>query len=150
MPGETLKQRIHADMITAMKAKDSSRLGTIRMLQAAIKQREVDERIELTDSDVINVLNKMIKQRQESAQQFTAASRPELADKEEVEINILQTYMPTALSESEVDELIKQALIATAANGIKDMGKVMTHLKDRLQGRADMSLVSNKIKTKLA
>ncbi len=146
---ESLKAKIHADMITAMKAKDSFRLGTIRMLQAAIKQREVDERIELSDADVINILNKMIKQRQESAKVFSDANRTELADKENAEIALLQEYMPQALSETEVDQLIQTALTKTGASSMKDMAKVMAALKDSLQGRADMGLVSAKIKARL-
>ncbi len=149
MSDQTLKQRIHADMIAAMKAKDSFCLGNIRMLQAAMKQREVDERIELSDNDIINIIIKMIKQRQEAAKQFTDANRPELAEKENAEIVLLQEYMPQALSETKIDQLIATALTSTQASTIKDMGKVMAHLKDQLQGRADMALVSAKIKEKL-
>ncbi len=149
MTTEGLKQRIQKDMIAAMKAKESFRLGNIRMLQAAIKQREVDERIELGDADILNILNKMIKQRQEAATQFTNAGRTELAEKENAEIVLLQEYMPTPLSEAEVDALIQTALKATAASGIKDMAKVMTHLKPELQGRTDMAAVSQKIKSAL-
>ena len=149
MSNQSLKQRIYADMVTAMKAKDSFRLGNIRMLQAAIKQREVDERIELNDSDVIGVINKMIKQRQEAAKQFSEANRPELAEKENAEITLLQEYMPQALTEAEVEQLIAQAMISTQATSIKDMGKVMAQLKEQMQGRADMTLVSAKIKEKL-
>ncbi|HYF97357.1 MAG TPA: GatB/YqeY domain-containing protein [Coxiellaceae bacterium] len=150
MSNQNLKQRIHADMVAAMKAKDSFRLGNIRMLQAAIKQREVDERIELNDNDVIAVVNKMIKQRQEAAKQFIDANRSDLAEKENAEISLLQEYMPQALSETEIEQLIQEALKHTQASGIKDMGKVMAHLKEQLHGKADMTVVSAKIKEKLS
>lgn len=150
MTSQSLKQRIHADMVTAMKAKDSFRLGNIRMLQAAIKQREVDERIELNDADVTTVITKMIKQRQEAAKQFSDANRPELAEKENAEITLLQEYLPAALSDAEIDEIVQKAFTEIQPNGIKDMGKVMAAVKDSLQGRADMGVVSAKIKAKLA
>src|SRR5712672_689700 len=121
----TLKERITEDMKNAMRAKDSERLGTIRMITAAIKQREVDERIMLDDAQVLSVLDKMIKQRKESLVQFQAGNRQDLVDKEAAEITLLQGYMPSQLSDAEIDALIGQAIAATGAASIKDMGKVM-------------------------
>ena len=127
----------------------SMRLGTIRMLTAAIKQREVDERITLDDSQVLSVLEKMIKQRKESLEQFQAGNRQDLADKESAEITLLQSYMPAQLSGAELDALINEAVSATGATSIKDMGKVMGLIKAKAQGRADMGAVGAKIKAKL-
>ena len=145
----TLKERITEDMKTAMRSAEKERLGVIRMLTAAIKQREVDERITLDDAQVVGVIERMIKQRKESLQQFQAGNRPDLVDKEAAEIALLQTYLPTALTEAEVDALIGEAIAATGAASIKDMGKVMALIKSRAQGRADMAVVGAKIKAKL-
>ncbi len=146
----SLKAQITEDMKTAMRAKDTARLGAIRLLLAAIKQREVDERIELDDTQIIAVIDKMLKQRRDSITQFEAAGRQELADIEKFEIGILQAYMPQAASAGEIDSLIIQAITSTGASGIKDMGKVMAILKTQLAGRADMAQVSTHIKAKLA
>jgi len=147
---EGLKQRIDADMKAAMRAKDKDRLGTIRLILAAIKQREVDERITLTDTDILAVLDKMVKQRRDSIAQFEQAGRQELADKEAAEIAVIQNYLPAALSESEVDTLIAEAISTSGAASPQDIGKIMALLKPRLQGRADMGLVSRKVKEKLS
>ncbi len=144
-----LKQRINEDMKSAMRAADKRRLGTIRLLMAAIKQREVDERIVLDDTQVIAVIEKMIKQRRDSISQYEAAGRQELADQEIYEIEVLQAYMPAALSETEVDTLIEAAIAHAGAVSAKDMGKVMAVLKPQMQGRADMGQVGAKVKAKL-
>lgn len=141
--------RIQEDMKTAMKARDSRRLGVIRLLMAAIKQREVDERIALNDAQILAVIDKMLKQRQDSVAQFTQAGRLDLVEQEDFEIVLLHEYMPPALSESEIDTLIQKAITDLNATSIKDMGGVMAQLKPELQGRADMGLVSIKIKEKL-
>lgn len=146
----TLKDRITEDMKAAMRAKDSVRLGTIRLIQAAIKQREVDERITLDDDQVTAVLTTMLKQRKDSISQFESAGRQDLADKEKAEVEIINAYMPEQLSEEEVDGIIKEVIAETGAQGPKDMGKVMGSIKPRLQGRADMGQVSQKIKALLA
>ena len=145
-----LKSRITEDMKTAMRAKETARLGAIRLLLAAIKQREVDERIELDDVQIITAIDKMLKQRRDSIAQFEAAGRMELADIEKFEIGVLQGYMPQAASAAEVDKLIEQAISASAAVDIKDMGKVMAIVKPQLAGRADMAQVSTRIKSRLA
>jgi len=132
-----------------MRSGEKERLGTIRMITAAIKQREVDERITLDDSQVLSVLEKMIKQRKESLEQFKAGNRQDLADKESAEITLLQSYMPAQLSGAELDALINEAVSATGAASIKDMGKVMGLIKAKAQGRADMGAVGAKIKAKL-
>jgi hypothetical protein len=136
-------------MKAAMRSGEKERLGTIRMITAAIKQREVDERITLDDSQVLAVLEKMIKQRKESVEQFKAGNRQDLADKESAEISLLQSYMPAQLSGAELDALINEAVAATGASSIKDMGKVMGLIKAKAQGRADMGAVGAKIKAKL-
>jgi hypothetical protein len=146
----TLKERITEDMKAAMRAGDKERLSTIRMIQAAIKQREVDERIALDDIQVLAVLEKMIKQRRESVVQFEQGHRMDLADKEKAEIALLKTYLPTQLSEAEVDALIKEAIASTGATSMKDMGKVMGAVKAQAAGRADMGAVSARIKAALA
>ena len=133
-----------------MRAKESERLSGIRMLLAAIKQREVDERITLTDADVVAVLEKLIKQRRDSISQFQAANRQDLADKEQAELALYQTYMPQAMSDAEVNAAITAAIASTGAAGMKDMGKVMAELKPKLAGRADMGKVSALIKAKLS
>lgn len=146
MADSALKQRLTDDMKSAMRSKDKPRLGVVRLVLAAIKQREVDERIELDDAQVLAVLDKMVKQRRDSIQQFEAAGRQELADQESFEISVLQDYLPSALSEAEIDALIKQAIESSGAESMKDMGKVMGVLKPQVQGRADMGAVSQKIK----
>jgi uncharacterized protein YqeY len=141
-----LKQRIQDDMKSAMKGGDKRKLGVIRLVMAAIKQREVDERIELDDDQVLAVLDKMVKQRRDSIEQYAKAGRDELAEQEQFEIEVLQEYLPEALSEEEITDLIKQAMAETGAESMRDMGKVMGILKPKLQGRADMGAVSAKIK----
>jgi uncharacterized protein len=136
-------------MKAAMRSGEKERLGVIRMITAAIKQREVDERITLDDAQVVSVLEKMIKQRKESLVQFQAGNRPDLVDKETGEINLLQGYMPLQLSDAEIDALIGDAIATTGAASIKDMGKVMGIIKGKAQGRADMAAVGAKIKAKL-
>ena len=145
----SLKERITDDMKAAMRAGEKERLGVIRMITSAIKQREVDERIVLDDAQVLVVLEKMIKQRKESIAQFQAGNRQDLVDKESAEITLLQTYMPSRLSDAELDALIAEAVAATGAASIKDMGKVMGVIKAKAQGRADMAAVGAKIKAKL-
>ncbi len=146
---ETLKQRIDAEMKAAMRAKDKERLATVRLILAAIKQREVDERIELTDAQVLEVLDKMLKQRRDSVSQYQNAGRDELAAKEEAEIRVIQEFLPAALSEEELDRLVAEAVAATGADSVKDMGKVMGVLKPQVQGRADMGAVSARVKKAL-
>ena len=145
----SLKERITQDMKDAMRSADKERLGNIRMLQAAIKQREVDERITLDDSQVLAVVEKMIKQRKEAIAQFEAGGRADLAAKENSEIALLKAYMPEQLSATEVEALVAAAVAETAASTIKDMGKVMALVKTRAAGRADMAAVSALIKAKL-
>jgi uncharacterized protein YqeY len=145
-----LKQRLQADMKAAMKSGDKARLGVIRLINAAIKQREVDERIELDDTQCLVVLDKMLKQRRDSMQQYTEAGRPELAAQERFEIEVCQGYMPAALSDDEIARLIAEAITNTGASSMKDMGKVMAQLKPKLQGRADMAAVSATIKGRLS
>ncbi len=147
---DSLKDQITADMKDAMRAKDKDTLGTIRLIQAAIKQREVDERIELDDSQVLAVLDKMVKQRRDSINQYRDAGREELAAKEEAEISVIQKYLPAALSEAEIDALIEEAISSSGAQSMQDMGKVMGQLKPKLQGRADMGAVSARIKARLS
>jgi uncharacterized protein YqeY len=145
----SLKDRITEDMKTAMRAKDSERLGTIRMITSAIKQREVDERIQLDDSQVLSVVEKMIKMRKESITQFQSGGRADLAAKEQQEIDLLQTYMPQQLGEAEVDALIAEAIAQSGATSIKEMGKAMALLKQKAQGRTDMASASARLKAKL-
>ena len=145
----TLKERITEDMKAAMRASEKERLSTLRMLQAAIKQREVDERITLDDPQVLAIIEKMVKQRKESIVQFEAGGRPDLADKEKSEIAQLQGYLPAQLSDAEIDALIKQAIASTGAASVKDMGKVMGVVKAQAAGRADMGAVSARIKAAL-
>jgi uncharacterized protein YqeY len=146
----SLKEQITEDMKAAMRAKDAAKLGTIRLLTAAIKQREVDERIEMTDTLVLAIIEKMIKQRKDSIQQFEAGARQDLADIEKSELAILSAYMPAALSEAEVRAEVAAAVAATGATGAQDMGKVMAIVKPRLAGRADMTMVSALVKAALA
>ena len=145
-----LKNRIQEDMKSCMRAKDSERLGTIRLLLAAMKQREVDERIELSDTDILNIINKMIKQRLDASNQFQAGNRPDLAAKEQQEIAVLTSYLPQPLSEQEIEAAIQAAIRTTQAQSIKDMGKVMAILKEQLAGRADLAKVSEKVKNLLS
>ncbi len=145
----TLKERLQADMKSAMKSGDKARLGVIRLVNSAIKQREVDERISLEDADVILVLDKMVKQRRESIAQFEAAGRNDLAEAESAEITVLQDYLPAALSDEEIDAMITEALAEVGQEGPSAMGKVMALLKPKMQGRADMTAVSAKVKGRL-
>ena len=133
-----------------MRAKDSARLSTVRLILSGIKQREVDERIQLTDADVLSVLEKMIKQRRESIAQFEKASRTDLADKEKAEIEVLAGYLPKQMSDSEVDQAVAAAIAEAGASSMKDMGKVMALLKPRLAGKADMGKISGLLKAKLS
>lgn len=146
----SLKARITDDMKTAMKARATERLGTIRLLLAALKQKEVDERVELTDADIITIIDKMLKQRRDSVTQYTAANRADLADRETAEMVVLSEYLPQALTEAEIDTLIDQAITDTGAAGMQEMGKVMAVLKPQMAGRADMAAVSGRIKARLA
>ncbi|BBP01598.1 GatB/YqeY domain-containing protein [Sulfuriferula nivalis] len=146
----SLKAVITEDMKSAMRAKETARLGAIRLLLAAIKQIEVDERIELDDAQIIAIIDKMLKQRRDSISQYEAAGRQELADVEHFEISVLQTYMPEAANDAEIDSVIVAAVAETGAAGIKDMGKVMAAVKPKLAGRADMAQVSTRIKAQLA
>lgn len=146
----TLKAQISEDMKVAMRAKEAERLGTIRLLQAAIKQREVDERIELTDADVIAVIERMLKQRKDSIAAYESANRTDLADVEKAEVAVLQTYLPQQLSEQEISDVLDKVVTDTGATSIKDMGKVMAAIKPLVAGKADMGKVSGLIKARLA
>jgi uncharacterized protein YqeY len=137
-------------MKTAMRAKDSARLSTVRLILAAIKQREVDERIELTDADVLSVIEKMMKQRRESIAQFEKASRNDLADAEKFELGVLSAYLPQQMGDAEIEQAIAAAIAESGASAMKDMGKVMALLKPRLAGKADMGKVSGLLKAKLS
>jgi uncharacterized protein YqeY len=145
-----LKDRITEDMKGAMRAGEKERLGTIRLVLAAIKQREVDERITLDDSQVLAVLEKMIKQRKESIAQFASGGRADLVAKEQAELAVLQVYLPAQMSDAEIDALIAEAVASTGATSVKDMGKVMGIVKAKAQGKADMGAVSARIKQKLS
>lgn len=145
-----IKEKILEDMKTAMRSQDKEKLGTIRLIMAALKQREVDERIVLSDEQVLATLNKMIKQRRDSISQYEAGNRPDLAQKEAEEIKVIQLYLPAQLSEAEIEQAITAALQESGATSAKDMGKVMGILKAKLQGKADMTVVSAKVKEKLA
>lgn len=144
-----LRAQVTDDMKSAMRAKDSARLNAIRLLLAAMKQREVDERIELADSQVIEVIEKMLKQRRDSISQYEAANRQDLADAEKFEVGVLSAYLPQPLSDSEVSALLDAAISETGASGVKDMGKVMALVKPRIVGRADVGKVSGLIKARL-
>jgi len=146
----SLKIRINEDMKTALRARDSRRLSAIRLLMAAIKQREVDERIELDDAGIVAVIEKMLKQRRDSIQQYEAAKRQDLADVEKFEVEVLTGYMPAALSPAEIDAAVAEAVAASGAHGAQDMGKVMGLLKAKLAGRADMGKVSVRVKAALS
>lgn len=146
----SLKARINDDMKAAMRARESERLGTIRLLMAAIKQREVDDRVELDDAGITAVVDKMLKQRKDSISQFEQAGRTDLADKEKAEVEVLTAYMPAQLSEAEVAAEVQKAVTESGAAGPQDMGKVMGLVKARLAGRADMTAVSALVKAALA
>jgi uncharacterized protein YqeY len=146
----SLKEKITEDMKTAMRAKDAARLGAIRLLLSAMKQREVDERIELSDTDIVAIIDKMLKQRRDSIAQFEKGGRIDLADKEKFEITVLSAYMPQAMSEAEVDAAVAKAIADAGAKSPADMGKVMAILKPVLAGRTDMGKVSGMVKAKLA
>jgi len=146
----SLKERIQEDMKAAMRSGEKERLGTIRLIMAGIKQREVDERIVLDDAQVVAVLEKMGKQRRESITQFQAGARQDLVDKENAELKIIAAYLPAQLSDAEVDALIAEAVTQTGASTIKDMGKVMNIIKSKAQGRADMAAVGARIKARLS
>lgn len=146
----SLKERIQEDMKAAMRGGDKARLGVVRMALAALQQREIDERITLEDSDVTAVIEKLVKQRRESIAQFEQAGRDELAAKERAEIDVLQEYLPEQLTSAEIDAVIDAAIAGTGASSMRDMGKVMAEVKKKAQGRADMSVVSARVKARLA
>ena len=146
---ESLKDKIQEDMKAAMRAKEKRHLGIIRLIQAAIKQREVDERITLDDDQVIVVLDKMLKQRQESLTQYEKANRHDLAEQEQYEMTVIKTYLPPPLTETEIDVLISQAIAETGASSVKMLGQVMTILKPQMQGRVDMKQISGLVKQRL-
>jgi uncharacterized protein YqeY len=146
---ESLKERITSDMKTAMRNKDKERLSTIRLITAAIKQREVDERIELDDTQVLAVLDKMVKQRRDSIEQYNNAGREDLSAVEITEMEVIKEYLPDALSDEDIESIISEAISATGASSMKEMGKVMGMVKPKVQGRADMGAVSSKIKALL-
>ncbi|WP_163133152.1 GatB/YqeY domain-containing protein [Agarivorans sp. Alg241-V36] len=146
----SLKATLQDEQKAAMRAKDKFRLGTLRMLLAAVKQVEIDERITLDDDQILSIIVKQVKQRKDAAEQFTAAERQDLADKELAEIEILEAFLPQALSEQEVASLIEAAIAQTGAAGMQDMGKVMGILKPQVQGRADMGAISTAVRSKLA
>ena len=145
----TLKDRVLEDMKTALRAKDTARLSAVRLLLAAIKQREVDERIALTDADVVAVIDKMLKQRRDSIRQYGSAGRQDLVDAEEFEVQVLTSYMPLGLSDAEIEAAVAEVIAATDAKSAQDMGKVMSALKSKLAGRADMAKVSALVRGKL-
>jgi len=144
-----LKDRINEDMKAAMRAREQERLGALRLLLAAIKQREIDERVTLEDLQLVSVIDKMIKQRKDSISQYEKASRQDLADKEKYEISVLEAYLPQQMSQAEIDAAVAEAIASTGAKGAADMGKVMAVLKPKLAGRADMGKVSGLVKSKL-
>jgi uncharacterized protein YqeY len=146
----TLAERLREDVKQAMRSGDKVRLATLRMVMAAIKQREVDERVELDDGQIVTVLQKMIRQRQESVAQFESGGRQDLVAKERAEIDVLSGYLPKALSDAEIDAIIDAAVAATGASSVRDMGKVMAEVKARAQGRADMAAVSARVKARLS
>lgn len=150
MSDHPLKQRITQDMKDAMRARNKQRLGTIRLILADMNRIEVDERIDLADDRVISILDKMVKQRRESIKQFEAAARQELVDQEKSEIRVIQEYLPAALSEAEISDIVAKAISETSAISMKDMGVVMNLLRPQLVGRADMSVVSQQVKQQLS
>lgn len=145
----SLKQQIQEDMKTALRAHDKQRLGVVRLILAAIKQVEVDERVAVDDARIIQILNKMLKQRRDSITQYDQAKRVDLADQERLEVKIIETYLPEPLSEADIDRIVSETITKVGATSIKEMGKVMAALKDQLQGRADMTQISAKIKAHL-
>ena len=147
---ESIRDQLNEDMKNAMRAKDKERLGVIRLALAAIKQKEIDERITLDDGDTLAVLDKMVKQRRESIRQYRDAQRDDLAKKEEFEVDVLQDYLPTALNDDELKNIISHAIKESGATSMKDMGKLMALLKPQVQGRADMTLVSKIVKESLS
>ena len=146
----TLREKISEDMKTAMKARETEKLGAIRLLQAALKQKEVDERVVLSDDMVLAIIEKMLKQRKDSIEQYTAGNRFDLVDKEKFEVEVLSAYMPTQLTEAEVAEILNGVIAETGATSAKDMGKVMNALRPKVAGRADMAKLSAIIKSRLA
>lgn len=146
----TLRQQLTEDMKTAMRAGDKHRLGVIRLMLAAVKQREVDERIELDDVQVLATLEKMLKQRRDSVSQFDAAGREDLSAIERAEMQVIETYLPTKLDDAEIDALVAAAIASTGASSPRDMGKVVAAVKEKAAGRADMAVVSGKVKAQLA
>lgn len=150
MTENTLRSRIQEDMKSAMRSRETSRLGTIRLLLSAIKQREVDERITLDDSQILGVVDKMIKQRHDSIEQYQKGNRQDLVNQETAEIEVLKEYLPKPLTEAEIDGLIDQAIEVVKASTIKDMGMVMAYIKSQAQGRADIGKISAKVKAILA
>ncbi|MEJ2361644.1 MAG: GatB/YqeY domain-containing protein [Gammaproteobacteria bacterium] len=150
MADSTLKVRIQDDVKAAMRSKDKDRLGTLRLITAAIKQKEVDERIDMDDAAIISVLEKMVKQRKDSISQYTQAGRDDLAAKEQIELELIQTYLPEQMSEAEITAVIDKAIADTGANSMKDMGKLMGIIKPQVAGKADMGLVSKLVKSKLS
>lgn len=146
----SLKNRLSEDVKAAMRAGEKKRLGTLRMTQAAIKQKEVDERVEMDDASVLALIDKLIKQRRDSAEQYRAGHREDLAEAEEAEIGILQAYLPEPLDDEEIDAIIERAIDETGASGMADMGKVMGQVKPQVQGRADMGAVSGRVRQRLS
>jgi len=146
----TLREKITEDMKTAMKAREADKLAAIRLLQAALKQKEVDERVELTDDLVLAIIEKMLKQRKDSIEQYTAGNRPDLVAKEEFEVRVLSAYMPAQLSDAEVGAILESVIADTGAASAKDMGKVMNALRSKVAGRADMGKLSGLVKTRLS
>jgi len=149
MTESALKAQINEDMKTALKAGDKRRLGTVRLVMAAVKQREVDERIALDDAQILAVLDKMLKQRRDSIDQYSKAGREDLVEQEHFEVEIIQAYLPQGLSEQEIDALVVAAVSESGAAGVRDMGKVMALLRPQVQGRADMGVVSALVKQRL-
>jgi Uncharacterized conserved protein len=145
----SLREKINEDMKVTMKARDAEKLSAIRLLQAALKQKEVDERITLSDSDVLGIIDKMLKQCRESIEQYRAGNRPDLVAKEEFEVNVLQAYMPAQLSDAEVMKILDDVIAQTGAQGARDMGKVMNTLRPLVAGRADMGKLSGLVKARL-
>lgn len=145
----SLKQQIQEDMKTALRAHDKQRLGVVRLILAAVKQVEVDERVSVDDTRIVQILNKMLKQRRDSIAQFEQAKRDDLTEQERLEVKVIQTYLPEPLSEDDVDRIVSEAITKVGATSVKEMGRVMAELKDKLQGRADMSQISAKIKAHL-
>lgn len=142
----SLKQQIQEDMKTALRAHDKQRLGVVRLILAAIKQVEVDERVSVDDARIIQILNKMLKQRRDSIAQYAQAKRDDLVEQERLEVKVIQTYLPEPLNEADIDRMVSEAIAKVGATSVKEMGKVMAELKDKLQGRADMTQISAKIK----